>query len=246
VAFVVAVLFLLAAPLGLAGLGKIMGADFELGFEGAKLVYSWPVVTGICIIVFLLGFRQPLGGLTRGVRRVKAGGVEFESGQLSLPQTTRDPRKGEIDWEEWQLEILSRLSPVDREVIVALGKTQREAFDRLFHNWWFEKVWGRIYGTQVLLLEALSQDRVHGVLDYAAAGAVFEQHIREMTQMNPDRAQWFDDESKRAVGLGQWLGFLQSAYLVQLQQEGVAKTELTGRFIAYMNEQGYTRQMRAW
>jgi hypothetical protein len=223
-------------------IAKRFGAEYELGLKVAQLVYSWPMVTGVCIVVFLVTFRNPLNTLIRGQWRLKAGGVEFES-QRVLLQTNLDPRKGEIGWEEWGIEIAMRLSPMEHAVLADLGQKQKQAFDHVVRRWWFEKTWGVIYGTQIVLLEHVSTSET-GAMGTVVVFNLFDAHVGLLTTTWPDRAELVKTDEQRQAYLRQWLGFLESSYLIEIKDSGVVRTELTGPFMAYLREQGYTRQMR--
>jgi hypothetical protein len=235
-------LALLIAPLALVVIAKQFGADYELGLKVAQLVYSWPVVTGVCIVVFLMTFRNPLSTLICGQWRIKAGSVEFES-QRVLLQTNLDPRKGEIGWEEWGIEIAKKLSPVEHMVLTELGQKQKQAFDHVVRRWWFEKTWGIIYGTQVVLLEHISKSET-GAVGTTVIFNLFDAHVGLLTSTWPDRAEVLKTDEQKQTYLRQWLGFLESSYLIEVNASGAARTELTGPFMDYLREQGYTRQMR--
>lgn len=237
---------LLLGPLLLTLAAKMFGATHELGVEVAKLTYSWPVAVGVCVVVFILTFREPLHRLISGMRRLKAGGFEMEAEQQAFPQTDRDPRKGEITWEAWFLELGSKLSSVDREVISKLGQIQQQAFTLWIRRWWFERAWGRIYGTQVGLVELLAAQPSDGPIGPENAVPFFERHMEERIAANPSAGELFKANEHKAAQFAQWIGFLESARLIEVRDHRIAKTPLTTDFVEYMREQGYTRQMRIW
>jgi len=247
--FIVLVLvvgLILFGPLAVAAVARRMGSTHELGIEAARLVYGWPVIVGVCVIVFLVTFRSPLHAFLRGVRRLKAGGVEMETEQQALPTTDLDPRKGEVTWEKWFLDLGSKLSTIDREVIGQLGKMQQQAFTQWIQRWWFEKVWGRIYATQVGLVELLAAQPAADAVAVENAIMLFERHVEERIAANPPMGEFLKTQEQKGAYFVQWLGFLESARLIEVRDKSVARTPLTVEFVAYMRAEGYTRQMRMW
>ncbi len=237
---------ILLGPLVLAVAAKCLGATHELGVEMAKLIYSWPVAAGVCVVVFILTFRDPLHHLLSGVRRFKAGGFEMEAEQHAFPRTDRDPRKGEITWEEWFFELGKKLSPIDQQVIGQVGVVQREAFNFWVRSWWFERTWGRIYGTQVALVESLIQYPDKDRMDLGLVRSFFDRHVELRRATDSGYDKFVESVGSVDTYFKHWLGFLESALLIQRQGDEVVRTELTGEFVAYMRGQGYMRNMRIW
>ncbi len=234
---------IMVGPLTLALLGRWFGIGPDIGIEAAKLVYAWPVVAGICVVVGVVIFRSPLSQLIGGMRRIKAAGLEFEAEQQALPTTARDPRKGDISWEEWFFDLGKRLTDVDQQVLGELGGLQRDAFKQWIQWWWFEKIWGRIYGTQLVVVEALARG---GELSLENVISAFDLHVELRAAVSPEFAEQVKVPEERRSYFGHWLLFLENARLIERQEARICRTELTQEFIKYMNSQEYIRNMRIW
>lgn len=93
---VVAAVFV--APLVLARLATWYLDDPKLGMTAAKLVYSWPCMTGLCVVTFLMMFRVPLGEFLAGVRTLKVAGVEIKRAFGKADQQIEVKTRRVMDW----------------------------------------------------------------------------------------------------------------------------------------------------
>lgn len=143
---------LVLSPILLLVLAQYVSGKPEYGVEIARLLYSWPVATAAVLILLLVRYREAMSVLIAGIRRFKAAGVEIETEQKGLPQTAKDPRKGETSWGEWLMDLGRKLSPTDVDVIKSLGVQQQLLLSSWIKSWWFEKIWGMIFGTQIALV----------------------------------------------------------------------------------------------
>ena len=214
------------------------------GLEIAKLLYSWPVATSIVLIYFLVRYHDSVSSLIVNLARLKFGKLEIETAQKGLPQTLKDPRKGEITWEEWLLDLGRKLTPTDVEVIKTLGSQQQQILLAWIKSWWFEKIWGLIYQTQISFLE-------HGVrkatpITLPEAMVFYNEHVRLLTASNPDYARRLESPEEREVYFASFLGFLESTYLIQKTATEMVMTQLAGEFLGYLAGQNYAKQMRVW
>lgn len=69
----------LLSPLGLSWVSTRLVEGGDLGMDAARLVYSWPVMTGACIILTLLLFRVPLTDLIDRIESIKGAGLELQA-----------------------------------------------------------------------------------------------------------------------------------------------------------------------
>ena len=241
---IVLVILVIVSPLAIVVVGKHFDIDPQLGVRLAELLYGWPIIVGVCIISFAFLFRTPLGKLMGGIHGLRAGNIELQMGQQAPIATTGDPRTGEITWEQWSLEVFSSLSPRDRELILRLGIQQRQLFADMQNAWWFEKVWGEIFGTQVELLATLQRHDSHELL-YESVVAIFDKYEKKRLATLPEGSTPFTQEQKIAM-FRAWLSYLESMYLIQRMEKGIQLTELGEKFLNYLPTQGYSVQTRVW
>lgn len=74
---VVGAFFLLFSPVLVGWIAKSMGSDFDTGLRAAAIIYSWPVISGVSIMVALVLFRVPLRNLIGRIQSVKGGSLEL-------------------------------------------------------------------------------------------------------------------------------------------------------------------------
>lgn len=76
---VVIVALVLLSPLAICWVAGKMDYSVATGLEVARLVYSWPTVVGVSVVLALGLFRTPLAGLIERVELFKGGPVEFRA-----------------------------------------------------------------------------------------------------------------------------------------------------------------------
>ncbi len=234
-----ALLLVLFLPLSVVYLSHHFWDSTETGLEILRLLFSWPLASIIIAIVVLTTLRDPIGDWLRGIKRIKGPGFDIEHHQQSeVTRTEKDPRKNEISWDDWAREVAETLSIVDREII---SQRTSEQLTPWVKAWWFEKIWGQIYGTQIDVLEYLVK-KVSAV-PLSELNSFFEEHLRRYSQINEEANRLEDPVSRNAYFL-RYIGFLESFYLVQRSEDTIQSVVLASEFLQYLTNQKYTAAMR--
>jgi len=229
-------------PLVVVMLSRRVGAGVADGIRIVELVYSWPTAVVVAASVLAFLFRDPIAKALGGIKSFRAWQLEATFGQ-HLIASTGDPRKGEISWDNWAIEMIQRFSPTDREVLQRLGDQQRQALLSLVKWWWFERIWNQTYGTQALLVEKLAD---HGPsLSWAEADLFFEEHLRRLGELRPEQAKLVSAPQHREAYRARWYGFLQNALLVAVDPNKINLTPLGTEFRDYSMKSQYTSLTRA-
>jgi len=221
--------------------------DATKAIEILKVLLSWPIMGSAIAFTILIVFKESLSEWMRRWTKAKFGGVEFESPmseQAKLPSGDKDPRKGEISWDEWAHQMKKKFSPKEAEIVQNLGEKQQELIDRIFHAWWFEKIWGRIYNTQLSFLEKLIAANTAGLhtKDMEPFFTVYRYKLRDINPIIRNRAV---HETTFLIALkDSYVSFLQSAMLISIEGDIIKSTKLTKRFLEYLKTQGYDKAMR--
>lgn len=114
-----------------------------------EIIFSWPLITLIIVIIFIIIFREPLSDFFRRLIKGEAYGVKF---QASSPSEQREEAK-DIPKVQPESELESYIRDNPQETI--------KTIIRLSRGYRFERIFNIIYGTQInLLLHLSSKDEL--------------------------------------------------------------------------------------
>jgi hypothetical protein len=246
IGLLLATALVLGIPAVLAYAFFLITGQADAGIEAARITYSWPVAIAAVAMYLLYSQRSSISTLIRNLRRLKAGQFEAESLVQSLPDSFGlDPRKNEITWEEWYISLGQRFSNVDIQIAQEFSQEQQRILNSWIESWKFEKVWGQIYRSQYYLLSQLARS-LTGLMSYTDAFGYFDHHVQERIARGSLEDACRDDPTLRETLWRKYLGFLESAGLMQHADDQIQATEQTGRFLEYCRAQGYSPESLIW
>lgn len=237
--FALLLLFLMA-------LKKAMGGS-EFAVEILQTLTSWPVAVFALVLAAFLLFRGPISDLLNRLGRIKAAGFEFEAQQpQALPTQFKDPRKGEISWDEWGRDVLNRFNAADIEIFQQFNEQQKQAFFNLTFQyelaWRFEKIWTGIYGTQISLLRQICARGGAIPMDEAKRFWLWHRHLVERSDLLLHKK--YMGEIAAEEHLDQYLGYLQGNGLIKVEDGEAKATDLTAGFLQYLARWNYGEEGR--
>lgn len=215
--------------------------------EVLQAVTSWPIAVFALVLAAFLLFRGPISDLLNRLGRFKAAWIEFEVQQPQGPPTEfKDPRKGEITWDEWGQNVLKRFNTADIEIFKQFNEQQKQAFFNLTFQyelaWRFEKIWTGIYGTQISLLRQICARGGAIPMDEAKRFWLRHRHLVERSDLLLHKK--YMGEIAAEEHLDQYLGYLQGNRLIKVEDGEAKATDLTAGFLQYLARWNYSEEGR--
>ncbi len=195
----------------------------EFGLGVLRVFLSWPVVVGVLGALLLVRFKEPISDV---IRRLSA--LAFPGGGAQFVPPTQEPTAPTPTLEE-----ALRRAAAERD-------TAMQTAQQTVKWWWFEKIWGLIYRSQVEILEALA----------AAPGATMRWHDVHRRFYAPVAARM---PGFAVYQFPQYMGFLANTarFLtwdvnIDPNNPPVMITPLGREFLDYMVSQAYSKDMRIY
>ncbi len=219
----------------------------EFAIQALQTLTSWPVAVFALVFAAFLLFRNPISAWIGRIGRIKAAGFEFEAQQpQALPTQFKDPRKGEISWDEWGRDVLNRFNAADIEIFQQFNEQQKQAFFNLTFQyelaWRFEKIWSGIYGTQISLLRQICARGGAIPMDEAKRFWLWHRHLVERSDLLLHKK--YMGEIAAEEHLDQYLGYLQGNGLIKVEDGEAKATDLTAGFLQYLARWNYGEEGR--
>lgn len=188
------------------------------GMEIAKIVLEylkvliWPAV----IIYFLIWYYEALSDFFRRMVRGQVYGVSLEA---SSPSEQRKEIK-----EERNLQSQEAIEKYIREN----PKEAIKGYLRVYNNYWFERAFNLIYGTQIALLEHLATRGQDGDTSTTLQLLFYQRFldINRSAGLLPPKTTWND-----------YIGFLQNWKFVELADACVKISQFGREFLSYIRSQ---------
>lgn len=228
-------------------LTKALLGRSEFAIQALQTLTSWPVAVFALVLAAFLLFRNPISDLIDRLGRFKAAGIEFEVQQPQAPPTEfKDPRKGEITWDEWGQNMLKRFNAAEIEIFQQFNEQQKQAFYNLIYqyelNWRFEKIWTGIYGTQISLLRQICAQGGAIPMDEAKRFWLWHRHLVGRSDLLLHKK--YMGEIAAEEHLDQYLGYLQGNGLIKVEDGEAKATDLTAGFLQYLARWNYGEEGR--
>ena len=179
-----------------------------------KVVFSWPIVTLIMVIIFIARFKEPISDFFRRLIKAEAYGAKI---QASNPSEQKKEAE-EIPQIQPESEIESYIRDNPQEALKTIIN-----FSRGFR---FERIFNFIYGTQINLLIHLS-----------SKGELGDKYINVMSYYNDyiTRSRLYSAKSE------DYFGFLHSMQMIEFFGEGtnfsIRITPIGADFISYIRSE---------
>lgn len=243
----VAVFLLMILPVLVALLSQMLVDNPNLDWNMAEFVYSWPVAATAMVVFFIVVFREPLSAKLADLLKVQwlGGKAEFQPPpeKQEVPQPTKEALT--TGWETLEYErVAEKTAPVEMSIIRNAGAQPEAQRYFWFVLWHFERVWARIYKSQIELLQFLS---LHPATLNDTHIMFYDRHKSRIISSPDSRLKSFllsrttDSETDY---FRDYLGFLQAMDLISVENETVAITPIGKGFLGFLPVYRYSPEAR--